>query len=81
MTLEKQKAISKLDTGLKEIVRVITEKGGGFEKKTEIQVIGGGQERDIEEMLAGMQMINADGTSQEDDEEEGMEVADDEELN
>ncbi len=78
---EKQKAIAKLEQGLRVIKKFITEKGGGFELETEPFVIGGNQDKDIEDIKAGFQLQDRgdNNTSQEEEEEEGIGIADDDE--
>ena len=64
------------------VKKVISEKGGFFALKSETYVIGGKQEKDIEDIITGLQMPDRqDGTtSQEEDEEEGIVDDDDDEL-
>ena len=78
VSLEKQKAIQKIDQGLKVIKKVMAQKGGDFKLEKETYIIGGGQEKDLEEIKANLPDVDPGSISQE--EEEGIDVDEDEDF-
>ena len=74
MTLEKNKAIEKLEQAM-DIIRAEIEKikGGMFRTVAKPRVIGANNEKDVDDILAGIQ-DQKEGNSSDEDNEEGINI-------
>ncbi len=73
-TLDKNKGIAKLEEALKIVEKVIKEKQGNYKLVNKPTVIGAKEDKDIEDIMAKINDDKEEGSSGEEDNEEGMDI-------